>query len=251
MLTAVGVDGCKGGWIAVTRHPGQNPTVRVHSEFSNLLASLPSDAMIAVDMPMGLPLLIEGPGRVAEQSARSALGMKKSSVFSIPSRIAVYADLRIGDPNIERSLAYRAVCLTARQTSTPSRAISIQSFSILPKIREIDQILRANKNLMSRVHESHPELAFCVLNQDKALASKKTRGPSGSEGLRQRRDLLASYGFEPTFLNQAAPSKAGADDFLDACVMMLVASRIASNEAQSFPKDMAFDAFGIPIAIRV
>src|SRR5437763_193817 len=49
-----GVDGCKAGWIVVHREPGAAPSVSVFPSFPALLEALP-DAIIAVDMPIGLP----------------------------------------------------------------------------------------------------------------------------------------------------------------------------------------------------
>ncbi|TIW91661.1 MAG: DUF429 domain-containing protein, partial [Mesorhizobium sp.] len=88
----VGADGCKAGWIAVRRTPGMAPSVDVFASFTALLASLPDDAVIAVDMPIGLPEFSSKGGRGPEALVRPLLGARQSSVFSIPSRAALYAD---------------------------------------------------------------------------------------------------------------------------------------------------------------
>ncbi|PIV88003.1 MAG: hypothetical protein COW48_08430 [Hydrogenophilales bacterium CG17_big_fil_post_rev_8_21_14_2_50_63_12] len=51
---SVGVDGCRAGWIAVA-HDGTALTYRVHSRFSELLASWRGADRILVDIPIGLP----------------------------------------------------------------------------------------------------------------------------------------------------------------------------------------------------
>ncbi|TIX09969.1 MAG: DUF429 domain-containing protein, partial [Mesorhizobium sp.] len=89
----VGVDGCKAGWIAVHRHPDAAPWVSVFPGFAALLAALPASATIAVDMPIGLPDSSQKGGRGPEALVRPLLGGRQSSVFSIPSRAALYAEI--------------------------------------------------------------------------------------------------------------------------------------------------------------
>ena len=73
-------------------------------------------------------------------------------MFSVPSRAAIYAaDYRRGLPD-------RAA------TSEPPRKVSKQLFNIAPKIREVDEALRAPPDAAGRVFEVHPELAFWRLN---------------------------------------------------------------------------------------
>ena len=81
MTPVIGVDGCPGGWIAVRWAEGLSH--HLCRSFSDVLAL--DAAIIAVDMPVGLP---EMSGRAAEREVRSKLGDRQSSVFSIPSRAA-------------------------------------------------------------------------------------------------------------------------------------------------------------------
>ena len=53
--------------------------------FAEILNAPECPPVIAVDMPIGLPDRIDGPGRPAEQAVRPLLGQRQSSVFSIPS----------------------------------------------------------------------------------------------------------------------------------------------------------------------
>ncbi|MGO4840025.1 DUF429 domain-containing protein, partial [Rhizobiaceae sp. 2RAB30] len=89
--TVAGVDGCKAGWVAVIRAPGQAAYACVVGSFAALVEMLPGDAVIAVDMPIGLPDISSHGGRGPETLVRRFLGARQSSVFSIPSRAAVYA----------------------------------------------------------------------------------------------------------------------------------------------------------------
>jgi predicted RNase H-like nuclease len=248
--TIAGVDGCKAGWLAVTVQPGAGPRATVHAAISDLVASLPDDAVVAVDMPIGLPERAAHGGRGPEALVRRFLGERQSSVFSIPSRRAVYSE-----PGPFRSTeawyaAHRRACDVARATSEPPRGVSIQAFGIFSKIRELDVLMRERPQLRTRVIESHPEVAFWRMNAESAMRlPKKIKGRINPAGMEERKQLLASLGLDRSFLDRAPPRGAAADDCLDACAVLLVAGRFARGEAQPFPDPPLADAFGIPIAI--
>lgn len=245
----VGVDGCKAGWIAV-KHEDDALSVEVIASFGALLAALPADSIIAVDMPIGLPEFSRRGGRGPEALVRPLLGQRQSSVFSIPSRAAVYADTDDFTTIDAWYSAHRKASDVARTTSDPPRGVSIQAFGIFSKIREIDALLISRPDLRGRVFESHPEVAFCRLNGDRAMhLPKKIRGAINLAGMEERKTLLCQHGYDGTFLDQAPPRGAAADDFLDAAAMMLMAGRIAGGKATPFPNPPLTDRFGIPVAI--
>ena len=260
----VGVDGCKAGWIAVRRdlgsiprnpgptprNPSSTPLVTVFDSFAALLAANPDDAVIAVDMPIGLPEFSNKGGRGPEALVRPLLGARQSSIFSIPSCAALYADTADFSTIEAWYAAHRRASDVARTTSDPPRGVSIQAFGIFAKIREIDALLIARADLRRRVFESHPEVAFCRLNGGQAMQlPKKIKGSINPAGMAERKALLCRHGYEMDFLDQTPPKGAAADDFLDAAAMMLVAGRIASGEARPFPDPPLTDRFGIPVAI--
>jgi pyridoxal kinase len=233
-----GVDGCRSGWIAVfldtTR--AEPPRVRLLKHFAELLAAEEAPSRIAVDMPIGLPDRIAGPGRAAEQAVRPLLGMRQSSVFSIPSRAAVMAD------------DYAESCRLALATSTPPRKVSKQGFMLFAKIRELDALL--TPELAERVIEVHPEVAFWRLNGEAAMQlPKKVKGRVNPAGMEERRTLLERFGYAPQFLRRTPPKGAGDDDFLDACVAAIIAERHVAGLVRPFPDPPQRDARGLPIAI--
>lgn len=248
---AAGVDGCKAGWVAAFE-TGDGVAVRVLPHFADLFGLLPADAVIAVDMPIGLPDFTRRGGRGPEALVRPLLAGRQSSVFSIPSRAAVYA---IDEPftTLERwYAAHREASRVARATSEPPRGVSIQAFGIFSRIRELDRLLREQPGLTARVFESHPEAAFWRLNGGRAMAlPKKVRGRVNAAGMEERKALLARSGHARAFLDQKPPQGAGEDDFLDAAAMLAVARRIAKNEAISFPDPPGVDGHGLPLAIWV
>lgn len=250
MTSAVGVDGCKAGWIVVHRDPGTAPSVCVFASFAALLDALPADAIVAVDMPIGLPDFSQRGGRGPEALVRPLLGARQSSVFAIPSRAALYADTNDFTTIEAWYAAHRRASEVAKATSDPPRGVSIQAFGIFAKIREIDALLIARPDLRSRVFESHPEVAFCRLSGGKPMTlPKKIKGAVNPAGMEERKALLCRHGYVRDFLDRPPPKGAAADDFLDAAAMMLIAARIASGEARSFPDPPLADRFGIPVAI--
>ncbi len=179
------------------------------------------------------------------------LGQRQSSVFSIPSRAAVYAaDEEFS--TIERwYAAHREASRIARETSDPPRGVSIQAFGIFSKIRELDRLLIARPELRSRIVESHPEAAFRQLNggsADGAAEEDQGQDQCGRHG-RAQDAARRSCGHQRSFLDSPPPRGAGDDDFLDAAAMMLVARRFAHGEAVSFPDPPGADRFGNPVAI--
>ena len=250
MPVCVGVDGCKAGWIAVSRDASGDIETRIHQTFETLVAHYPHNAIIAVDMPIGLPDHIEGGGRGPEMLVRKHLGTRQSSVFSIPSRAAVYAAT---DPFTTLDKWYddhRKASEIAKATSTPPRGVSIQAFALFSKIREIDALLIAQPDLRRRIIESHPEAAFWRLNGERHMdLPKKVKGSINPAGMKERRALLAQCRIDRATLDSPCPRGAAEDDFLDACAMMLVAERFAAGKAISFPDPPLKDVHGIPIAI--
>ena len=51
-----GVDGCRDGWlVAFVRTSGDEARVRIESRFAAILTAPEQPAVVAVDMPIGLP----------------------------------------------------------------------------------------------------------------------------------------------------------------------------------------------------
>src|SRR5690242_13629214 len=87
-----GVDGCPGGWlVAFVRPAAAGTRLRIIPRFADVLGAPEQPVVVAVDMPIGLPERVGMGGRAAENAVRPLLGARQSSVFSVPSRQAVYA----------------------------------------------------------------------------------------------------------------------------------------------------------------
>lgn len=237
-IWVAGVDGCKAGWVAVLRNLRDPSELRLQlfPAFADVIAFTPPLALIAVDMPIGLPERIGPEGRGPEKAARKHLGERQSSVFTVPSRAAVYEE------------DYREACATAEKTSEPPKKVSKQCFYLFPKIRQIDALM--TPALEARVHEVHPELAFWRLNGEAEMSlPKKVKSRANPAGLDQRRNLLVSRGLPQAFLDRKPPRGCGRDDLLDAAANSLIAERILSGQSEPFPKEFRRDERGLRMAI--
>lgn len=227
MKRYAGVDGCRGGWVAlVVEADGRPRELRFVERLADLLT--PDLALAAVDMPTGFPDIAQKGGRDCERAARAALPGKTSSVFSAPSRKA------LGNRD------YRTACAK----NGNGIGLSKQAFNLFPKMRELDALVRAKPRC--RIVEAHPELAFARLAGTPVLAKKKT-----AEGRAARLALLAAAGLPEIadWLDLLPRKLVAPDDSIDAAVLALTALRVARGQAECFPARPAKDRFGIPMAI--
>jgi predicted RNase H-like nuclease len=234
-----GVDGCRGGWVCVLRRveaPFEEQTFLAKT-FTGILSHPVRPAIIAIDIPIGLPAFAEGRGRACDAAARALLGPRRSSVFAVPARAAV------------EQIDYRAACAAAMVHSDPPRQISRQTFNLFPKIREVDSVM--TPDLQHHVFECHPELAFLTMSGGRLLSPKKMRGKANESALEERRILLRSFDFDAAFLRaKHFPAlSAGADDFLDACACAWTAARIFRGEALRLPECPPLDPKGLRMEI--
>lgn len=238
MSTVVGVDGCRAGWVAVTRSladPATAAAVCVAS-FAELLALTPRPVIVAIDVPIGLPDRGVKGGRLCDAAVRALLGARQSSVFGVPPRAAVMCD------------DYRAACAASLAHSDPPRKVSKQAFHLFPKIREVDALM--TPVLQATVRECHPEAAFRSLNDQRPLAEpKKIKSHIHPEGLELRRRLLAEAGYLPELLTSRAPPGAKSDDLLDAIACSWTAARIAAGTALCLPAEPPLDGRGLRMEI--
>jgi predicted RNase H-like nuclease len=240
-----GVDSCPKGWIAVFVRPsGQDGDTRVFCRFSDILTAPEAPAVIAVDIPIGLPKRAGQGGRAAEATVRSLLTKRRPSVFSVPSRCAIYAEIGPFKNQKEKEAARRRASMVAVATSDPPRKITVQSFAIFPKIREVDKVMQAKKRSL-RICEVHPEIAFWLMNSENEVADSK-KAQAGAE---RRKKLLTEWKLPRHIMDRRPPKGAGSDDLLDALACAAIARRIHAGIARPFPDPPPRDSFGLPMAI--
>ena len=226
-----GVDGCPSGYAIVTLGDGP-PRASMIPAIAPLFAR---GETVAIDIPIGLPASIEGPGRPPEQAIRPLLGPRRGSVFSIPCRDAVFA------------ATYADACALARAASTPPKAVSIQAFNIFPKICEVDAALTPGTE--AHIFEVHAELAFWRLNGEQPMAEPKAaRGVPADRQLATRIKRLTAHGL-PGSLFDNRPAGLPLVDLVDAAAIALIAQRCADGTAVPFPNPPPRDARGLRMAI--
>jgi len=227
MPVVAGVDSCPGGWLVVVvtfYEEVVDEKVVLVEEFEALSRIDPSPGFVAVDMPIGL---LEEPvkgGRQCDREARKILGQPRSStVFSPPVR-----------PSLD--------CRTFQEAR--DYHLNMQSFGILPKVRELDRIM--TPALQARIREAHPEVSFFAL----AGLAPAQAGKKKTEGKKERTALLDRYFFQVRDgLGLFPTSKATADDVLDAYACAWTAMRICRGEAEKIPGDPPKDGRGLQMAI--
>jgi predicted RNase H-like nuclease len=215
-----------------------SPSTRIVPTFAAVLALPEAPAVIAIDIPIGLPERAVPGGRAADVAARAVLGGRQSSVFAVPSRAAVMTG------------SYADACRIALETSEPPRKVAKQTYNLFPRIREVDALM--TPALQARVLECHPEVAFWAMNGRRPLTlAKKVKSTPYPPGLALRRELLSAEGFTADFLATSfRAAVAGADDFLDACACAWTAGRILDGNDLVFPSDPPCDARGLRQEIR-
>jgi predicted RNase H-like nuclease len=218
--------------------PPFNERVFIAKTIGSVLHHPSAPAVLAIDIPIGLPERIAGSGRGCDIAARRLLGPRAASVFSVPPRAAF------------DSADYAGACAASLAASDPPRKISKQMFHLFRKILEVDSVI--TPALQKRVFECHPEAAFFAMNGQQILPEPKKRGGRMHRpGFDLRRALLSAQGFSETFLNAAMDQRggAGADDVLDACACAWTAARIVRGEALRFPDAPPLDARGLRMEI--
>ncbi|MGB0498492.1 MAG: DUF429 domain-containing protein [Rubricella sp.] len=225
-MTPVGVDGCKGGWLAVAGRPPRL-SARFFPTFADLLEAHP-DAMVVVDMPIGFA---EGrEGRIVDGLMRGRLGSRRSSVFAPPCRDALYAEDYATANAINRKVT--------------GKGLSKQAWMIAAKMREVDAAITAD--LQGRIREGHPEVAFT-----EAAGAPMTHHKTKLHGLFARLAVLQGLGIDPANLIDTLPPDIAAqpDDLIDACILAHVAARCIDGTALRLPDDPARDARGLAMEI--
>ena len=194
-VQVAGVDGTKGGWVAVVLDDGRLAADHVIRPAEATFEELADVAVVAVDIPIGF-----GP-READVAARRFLAGASSTVFTTPSRDVL--ELPFG----------------------PGLGVSAQAHALGHRILHVTRLARSD----DRFHEVHPEVSFRAMNGGRPLNHRK----KSAGGVLERLELLGRHGIELTELG--ASSLAPVDDVLDAAAAAWSAHRIATKVARTLP----------------
>ncbi len=224
----VGIDGCKGGWVAVSITDTEFE-VDVFRNIEEFCLKYDDWDRILIDMPIGLPEC--NTDIRPDGAARKMLKGKTSSIFNTPCRQAVYADTYSEANEINRQML--------------EKGLSSQSYAICSKIKEIDEFLNNNPEYKNRILESHPELCFARLNSGEPLYdNKKTY-----EGMRKRIELLSRYCDQTddiiTYARDNPKLKNCMDDVVDSLCLAVTGMRSMEKGIKTIPENPMVDKNGI------
>lgn len=195
-MRVAGVDGTKGGWVAIVLDDGRFVADHLPRPVESDFVELADADVVAVDIPIGF-----GP-RQADSAARAFLSGAASTVFTTPPREL-----------LERPFG-------------PGLGLSAQAHALGPRILHVTELARSDL----RFREVHPEVSFRAMNDRRPLRSRK----KSAGGALERLELLRRHGIELADLGSA--SAVPLDDVLDAAAAAWSAHRIATGEARSLPE---------------
>jgi len=218
MTRVVGADVWKNGWVAVAAVDGWIASIDAYDTMADLAGAEPDAEVIAVDIPIGLPV---APPRSADAAARRFIGTRGSSVFPTPPRDV-----------LEQDTYKKALAFSRKRYGI---GLTAQSYALRHRILETDAVARADDRLI----EIHPEVTFRSLAGHPLAFSKRTWN-----GHSERRRLLSGVGLSiPDHLPEAVGS-VPTEDVLDAAAAVWSAVRFASGDAATLPDEMPLPGFG-------
>lgn len=237
MAKYVGVDWAGKGWFGAAHLDDGTWQCDLYPSIHSVWNAHSDASLILIDIPIGLPA-VTGHRRRCDERAKQLLGTRHQSVFYTPVRDAVY----------ETNLA-------AAKAVNEQAGFSIQNqaWSIVPRIREVDEFLDANPGARDRCRETHPEVCYRALNG----APLETL-PTEDAGRADREALLLEVqpsleaplaGAVETFTEpRFAPLVGDRGHIFAAFVAALTAGRERSDRS-TLPESPPTDARGLPMEI--
>lgn len=236
MTNVVGVDGTPRGWAVIFNEGGVWRVEKV-GFLSDLFDGATQVEIVAIDVPIGLLNAYEIGGRCCDRAARALLKRPRgSSVFPAPVRSVLEASTYQDACNLSRASAPNA-----------GKAITQQTFAILKKIKEIDDLLRTRPELQDTVREVHPEVCFCELTGYPMTYSKGKR-QGRDDRMKALRDCFPTL---EVILEQGRQKRLPLGDILDAAVACWSALRLAKGKGRSLVEPVPKDTYGLPMTIWV
>ena len=233
MACFVGIDGCSAGWFTVSLFDDQPWELRVFSNIEEIWNTLCHADIILIDIPIGL----RDKGheeRICDVVACQLLGRPRaSSVFPPPARPTVDYETREEASEVNYSLT--------------RRRIGMQTWGIVPKIREVDQFLRTTPEAREKIREIHPEVLFWALNGRMAMTYNKKRLGGFVERLQVlRRHFPQCDELVMEALSRFSRDQVAKDDILDA-LAAAVTGMCGDDRVVKIPEKLERDACGLPM----
>ena len=228
----IGVDGCKGGWIASIYDKGSFE-IKKYCSVDELVEANENYNELLIDMVIGLQ---SNKNEVRpDNAARALIPGRTSTIFAVPARQAVYADTKE-----EMKKANKQAL---------DKGLQEQAIGIIPKMRELDEFLQNNPAHKNRLKESHPEVCFSRLNGS-VVMSRKADG----EGITERVGIIKQYMPEITeeyIYQEAKRFKCNADDVVDSIVLCITANLVSQGKTDVIPENVQEDITGLKMQMTI
>ena len=229
-----GVDGCSGGWCCCSSY-NNSLVFYILKDVKFIFQEFPKINYLFIDIPIGLSDY--GFKRLVDAKLRDILPPnRKSSVFNAPSRPSIYSDSYNDAKQAELRLH--------------GKSISIQSWNISKKIKELDQYFHENPQVTYKLRESHPEFCFYKLNNNIPLQFSKKM----SIGIEERLSILKNFVSDVEdsfnkFYNKNKYTGLKKDDVIDSIALYVCADKWEKNGGRSISQLPPKDLRGIPCKI--
>lgn len=232
-VTVLGIDGCKGGWLAAVA-AGPRLAIKWRPDIEAVLSAYATNVKALIDIPIGLP---DSPQQAAfrpDKAARAILGKKYSSVFPAPYRLVAQAKDTNEAWEVNKAVGGNANYMT---------------MGIRKAVAEVDRFLQENVAWQNKLCECHPEVCFTVLNGGTPLIESK----KGEVGREKRLNILARWGIKREQFSGHPLYAKHKDDVIDALCLVLVGRLAAKGKTTVIPPaaEIQTDSIGLKMQMVV
>ncbi len=229
MPTALGINTCCTGWMYF-RFDGDTCTFGVEERIASIVEPLAEDTCALINIPIGLRQRGKKE-RACDVAVRNLLGPRRASVFSAPMRSSLKSD------NYANA--------SARNRELSGRPLARQAWSLTPRIREVDQLMKESARARRVLRESRSELLFAALAGGPMGHTKTERA-----GFTERMTILSIlYPDSEQLIASAFLAHGGfdasRDEVVDAFVLALCARW--PNRLLELPAEPETDPRGLPM----
>ncbi len=221
-----GVTMCPGGWLVL---PARMAGVTVAAEEAfvvkrlvDVLDARPTFEAAAINAPMGLKDLPDGPWRACDVEARQYVGWPRAAaIYGVPSRESSSAS-------------------SGRAAADKEPWMNSADKRRFRWLREAAQEFQPYHS--RRFVSSHPDVSFTAMNRDRPLATSPWHDDGRLERLQLVREHLPGV---DDVVTRVPPPHAHPKMLLDAAALLWTARRQAGRAVSRFPLDPTWDSEGM------
>lgn len=171
MATVVGAVWAGRGWFGAAVDDDERWTCDLYPCLWSLWNRYRDADAVLIDMPIGLPS-VDGERRECDRLAKQLLGERHPGVYYAPVRDAIYESSLPAAKRVNERAGY---------------SIQNQTWSIVPRIREVDEFLDDQPGARDRIRETRAEVCYHTFAD-----AQLTTPPTSTTGIAERRSVLAT-----------------------------------------------------------